>query len=638
MAQGDVTIFYNSKNINQVVDSDGVTVLRTHPVPMVSLSKEMITYGARHAQKGSISLQGQITGEGMSTLLGDVDHLIGKFLNGFKKFEIIEEGETPDALTSIFSVDHCKFESLDLAEGVFDGLVEYTINLSYYDQFESGKNGIINPTETISFSEGEDGVISVTWELSAQGITTTTGGVRTTGLENAKTYVESFGDWDPATKLSPRFVMGLNQGVDIYPLLMSTSETIDRMKETYGLTRQYKLRNLNSDGTTNRGQYVAIDTFSVSIDKAAENDVDTVTVNLTRQSGHNTTMPPQPTAEDLFNEALRRVGDDFGLQNTPLNFSLEENEYNRTLTASATFDNDPRWISTSLTDATQHMGLNVYHDFSVDFSHNDLTDITEVTVSGPLKARGQTVEQKIELLEDWLIRVRADSQNTSADSAVPSVGSGGLPGYLYHEANVIYTKLFGAIFPLNFHPKSFTFSKDTNNAVYNLSATFDNRDVLQSSSVTVDERGVTNEQPHKVNYSVNISPSLAQYRPNASFNQNGWYVIYDIKSNTLERVSIDITSHEQPDIDANVVRGSGYIAATTQGEENAVPRFNYINSVLENLGQKYLTVGSIVETENSSENPRTQTYSLSQKYVNKIPKALSLIEGESYIPVYESRQ
>ena len=638
MAQGDITIFYNDKNINQVLHVDGATVLRTHPVPFVSLSKEMIAYGSRHVQKGNISLQGQITGEGMSTLLGDVDHLIGKFLNGFKKFEIIEEGATPDALTSIFSVDHCKFESLDLAEGVLDGLVEYTINLSYYDQFESGKNGIINPTETISFSEGDDGMISITWELSAQGVPTTTGGVRTTGLENAKTYIESFGDWDPATKLSPRFVMGLEENVDIYPLLVSTSESIDRMQETYGLTRQYRIRNLNTDGTTNRGQYVAIDTYSVSIDRGAESDVDTVSVNLTRQSGHNTTMPSQPTADQLYNEAVRRAGVDFGLIDTPINFSLEENEFNRTYTASATFDNDPRWNSAASSDQTKHMSLNVYHDFSVDFNHNDLTDITEVSISGPLKARGQTVEQRIELLEAWINEIlTTDTTNQSQDSLVNSVGFGGLPGYLYHEANVIYTKIFGATFPLNFHPKSFSFSKDTNNAIYSLNATFDNRDALHSSSVTVDERGITNEQPHKINYSVNISPSLAQYRPNGSFNQNGWYVIYDIKSNTLERISIDINSSEQPDIGANVARAAGYIPVS-QGEEVAVNRFNYINSVLENLGAKYLTANSVVESENSSENPRTQTYSLSQKYINKTPKALSLTEGESYVPVFESQE
>ena len=348
-------------------------------------------------------------------------------------------------------------------------------------------------------------------------------------------------------------------------------------------------------------------------------------------------MPNQPTADELFNEAVRRAGADFGLNDSPLNFTLEENEFNRTYTASATFDNDPRWTSAAITDQTQHMGLNVYHDFSVDFNHNDLTDITEVSISGPLKARGQTIEQKIELLEDWLVKVRADSQNTSADSAVSSVGSGGLPGYLYHEANIIYTKIFGVTFPLNFHPKSFTFSKDSNNATYNLSATFDNRDVLQSSSITVDERGVTNEQPHKITYSVNIAPSLNQYRPNASFNQNGWYVIYDIKSKSLERVSIDITSHEQPDVAANVIRDLGYIDGAFEGDENATPRFNYINSVLENLGAKYLTVNCLVESENSSENNRTQTYSLSQKYVNKTPKALSLTEGESYVPVFESR-
>ena len=100
------------------------------------------------------------------------------------------------------------------------------------------------------------------------------------------------------------------------------------------------------------------------------------------------------------------------------------------------------------------------------------------------------------------------------------------------------------------------------------------------------------------------------------------YVIYDIKSKALERVSIDITSYEQPDGAADVIRDLGYIDGAFEGNENATPRFNYINSVLENLGAKYLTVNCLVESENSSENNRTQTYSLSQKYINKTPKAL----------------
>ena len=148
--------------------------------------------------------------------------------------DLIGYGKTTDVLIR----SGIKIDSVNFPQSKYNKVLDYNINFTAYPVDYFGDNyGVINPSEKWSFEEGDDGIMSVSHEISARGIETPQQNSyeKTSAFQNAENYVKGR-TGSTENFISPHFICKDSN----YSLnLDSVQENIDRIGGFYGITESY---------------------------------------------------------------------------------------------------------------------------------------------------------------------------------------------------------------------------------------------------------------------------------------------------------------------------------------------------------------------------------------------------------------
>ena len=683
---GENKIYYNGSDLGS---SPHHAFGHRMPTPMLSVSADMINLGERWGQTHKISLEGQLTGYFWGSCGADQweerDALILKFHENFRDLQVYEDG------AEILSFPNCKVESINFSESTFgNNVLDYSIELTSYDNF-SGIYGVLDPVDTLSFSEGEDGVINLTHEISCKGFKTTAGdGSLSTPFANAQNWVINRTGWDNTFggTFAPAFIP--NDGT-IFPLLISQSETIDRFNASYGITEQWQFQTKDVNGNFIT-QLSPIDTYSIQFNEASyDGDENTVQIELTRKGDLDynldiATLAQTPSPAYLYNiiQSHKEAFSDFmptnvelhthrqiieNLFSDPKSFDVNVDTFTNTNVYSATFS-----------DVDLFNGENVYWDVRYNIEANSITEMDTVTVSGPLVARA-----KNRLQRDIDIKAFIDAREAEA---------GGLIGYCYNEAVAAYNSSKKTIHGQHNYfanvavadpadrvsyiargdvlcrqPNNFSFSvprwevdKSDWGSTHARGERGDMQDTLggrshnqvswSNSTWTEDQKyqfGGNGEwtltasfdtSPHlpgdnvKFNYDFTVEHGIHIFTPSPDLKTNGYYVVYDIGGHKKEKISINTNlnynANHVGEVNHGLTNRSLMVGGNTHDFNNTI-----INNVTQALGGE----GYYIDSESSSggTQSRNQVHSRTIFEDNKAngPQGgqwLPYTDAESYIP------
>ena len=550
--------------MSTVIKYNGSNVFAGQPTPFLTFSSDSISTegGVRVSQQNQISLNGQITGTTFTGIVAKSEEIARAFATGFKTLEVEEES------SDVIVFSGCRVESINFEENTFSRVVDYSIGLSNYDNF-SGTVGVINPQETFNFQMNEDGTSTMTHEVSAEGVACS----GENPFNSAKNYVAGLTGW--RTGITPQFV---NSGNTVYPILTSTSENIDRVNSTYGISENY----IFTDGASS---YTPVTTISVDRTSSIEQDFDTISVDATVRGGQYFTtgeVITHATGLNLYAEATG-LGKVSNLLNNPLSFSFNQNVNENSVTVNAVFDNN-----------TLFTGGNAYFDYTISFDSDEVVGITTATIDGNIIGRTNSA-QKLAFAEAFLTGTIENSD------------------YLYEKTNEIYTQIYGTTFPLRVGMDNFSVNKNPNTAEISVSASFTNKDYFRNDTTN---GNIFSE----ASYSVNVTPSIPQLRPSQHILENGYYTVVDLNAPNRENVNINVNiNYNNIGIDNGQTNRIKVINDTATASEKYFAE-QLGNNLLDNIGFRYLNYNNdtLLMSENVSYFEQRRTFTASQTYTQNI--------------------
>lgn len=213
------------------------------PTPYLSRSQEMVYYGGKWCQIATITLDGQVIGS--ETGLGgnlntvsikkDRERILSGFAESYKHLAIYEDGTTRHIWKG------CLVKDLNFSPANY-GAQEYSITLECFEQDEfAGTFGVLEPQESVSFNDNENGTVGISHTVSAQGFTSNEpgGGAPTAqAVVNAKNFVEARTGYN-INKVIPKFVNGITNANLV---LTNTSKDVNRVDGTYSCTNEYVIQ------------------------------------------------------------------------------------------------------------------------------------------------------------------------------------------------------------------------------------------------------------------------------------------------------------------------------------------------------------------------------------------------------------
>lgn len=212
------------------------------PTPFISRSQTMLEYGNRWGQGTSFTLNGQINATGFSDLLNKQNILLSGFSRDFKSLNITEDGEN----VAGFPASNCKINNISFDANKYVNILDYSIDINTYDEtLFSGTFGVLNPSDQISFQESQDGTISVSHQVSAQGFPAN----NKSSIENAKDFVHSQTGW--RNSIDPYFIQ-FQKYTTKYDSDFSSSEDGWSASEVHSFSYSQTI-----GGLTNTAKYIA---------------------------------------------------------------------------------------------------------------------------------------------------------------------------------------------------------------------------------------------------------------------------------------------------------------------------------------------------------------------------------------------
>ena len=189
------------------------------PTPLCNFSQIPIQFGYLYSYETAIDLQGFVTG---ITNTGQViNYLTGIFSNQFQDLLVQD-----DQNNVLYNWSGITVESISLDQNTYfqGSFVKYNIKLKSWAM----PSGILQPSNAYSFTEREDGSVSVLHSISAQGVRNSN-----PAFQNAISFVQTFTGQDAFGSCIP-YLVPSGSGV-----LLSVSENINRAEAIYSVTENY---------------------------------------------------------------------------------------------------------------------------------------------------------------------------------------------------------------------------------------------------------------------------------------------------------------------------------------------------------------------------------------------------------------
>lgn len=215
-------------NIQVYYNNTSLSTLGT--VPFVSRKMTPLRAGEAFGREEEFVLKGQITGncvDGFTQIVTKQREFLDIFSKGFKSFKIEQDG------SGIYSYPCVKVKNINFTESPWNRLLGYTVNLGVYDSGHCLYNGILDPSEEISYAEDEESrVISITHNISCRGINTNSSS--SNAVQNALNFISSRSG---IISVAPAF-LSTGSGE---PVLRSVSQEVNRFNGAVSLTETYGL-------------------------------------------------------------------------------------------------------------------------------------------------------------------------------------------------------------------------------------------------------------------------------------------------------------------------------------------------------------------------------------------------------------
>ena len=543
------------------------------PTPYVSRDQQMINVGKRWTQQTNIDINGQITGYDFDDIVNKQDALISGFARDFKSLDLQETG-ADGAYYSLdgFPLTNCKINNINFESNKYSQLLDYQISIAAYENdLFSGTLGVLEPSEEINFSEQINEQIQITHTISAKGTPTSS----RNAIDNAKHFVLGLTGIREGNKA--KITPHLMKYENFNPVLLNTSESINRMDGTYSVTESY--------GMMKTGQADLVSGLSFSINSGQGDEFGQVELSMDYRGGKTGTieetrgMIPSLSASG-YHQIAESISN-FTLNPYPVSFNVDEDTHSNKITVTATFDSN--------TLGEYATGVNF--DYSIDFVTDEMSNATKVSVKAQISSRGNQ-PQKLKNAENFLKERIVDLDNSIADCS----NEGDYPCFLWNLAKEEYDlHLPDSPYSLNSYPSSSSISKDELNGRINLSATFS--DEFSNSSLKSSD------------FNISVIPGLLLYTVETDIVHPRKVIIYN--SQVTKRSSLSINSsvtsksRSSSDIDAAEVS---------------------LDSFISNVYNNFVNIREDIILQENSKNSKNQIGSISKqkKYAFHGPRILDI--------------
>ena len=222
--------------------------------------------------------------KGLKILEDARDEIISTFSKTLKTFEF-EDSETPP---NKMSFSNTVVESVDFPESGYHALLEYVVRLKCYEHDYFLAQGIVDPLDEFSLTEGEDGSMTVAHNISARGVDFTINGATKNGLDNAIEWVNMrMGECNMSDAGTVTAWDGGTGAGKLYLVLLNQTEKINRLEGEYGITENF-IAYLDEDNAVEGIK--AVSKYSISIKQSLEQDFTVVDITGEIKGGKNTTL------------------------------------------------------------------------------------------------------------------------------------------------------------------------------------------------------------------------------------------------------------------------------------------------------------------------------------------------------------
>ena len=457
------------------------------PPPFVSRVQSPIDYGHRWGVTDEITLKGQyyIGSSGTGILSGMMKIFSGQFAE-FKVKNLSGGANTildyPNVILEEFSFDSDHFYP--------NTYVPYSVKLRNINV----PSGVLEPVNEYSFTQNEDGTVSINHKVSAKGVVTSSD--YESALKNAKAFVQNFTGQTP---FSPVFVSIGS------PVLLSQSENIDRLTASYGISETYKY---------NSGEFLDYIHLS-NLDADFSNDADFRTLNLTYSVQGSAITGNIAALRNEFKTTnpMQVIQNVYGFSTGSLylnSFGITEDSGKNTiqLTANVISGVGDEWTG--------------FFDYEADLKWDKIQNVRLFTVNGKFMSKAP-ISQRLTYLSNF------------------KAAHNPLKNYLYNivTGSQIYAVYGGSSYSVNPIPSNFSINENTGLAEFSMTATFSDKDFITGISET--SFNMTIESPRNL------------YEFKAASNIEGFYVVQDLQTITRENIKMSCSVKTTGDIQNGVV-------------------------------------------------------------------------------------
>ena len=481
--------------------------------PYVSRSLTPMDYGDRWGMTEAITLNGVISGVhevGSVKTTGLAIHITDIFKQNFKSLQVYDDGVL---------LPHFDFASVQVEDISFDkdkwGIgapVKYTVKLKAYDVFHT--DTVTEPEDSYAFTEGEDGSVSVIHKISAKGIKSG----NYSPLHRAITFVNKHVGVNHYGVCDPIFMSNKE------PVLLSKTESVNRLEGTYSVTENYKY---NSDAT---GLQPYLKTHKLSQNQSTTEDFHTVDYDIEYTTDDVHGIDSLRTVVNNETAAGARTYEKHIASELLGSSSMEDKVYQVSINLQE--DEDANKITLKATYQTGMVDLSDgYFDYKVDFGKDEVTSQSTYSINGDFQTFGSVGSRSKALkvfkdtyydtIESYLAGKITSSQvfKSFGNDACANCDGGGWqtdannPSEFTTEAGCkIFYQCSQRV--INPYPQTIKWSENPNKATLNISAEFSDADYIAE---------IANA---KYNVSVTSPKHLIKEIPSA--NVDGVYVLQDL--------------------------------------------------------------------------------------------------------------